>query len=460
MWLPDLGGRSGPRYIAIADALAADIADGRLAAGMRLPTHRELAYRIGVTVGTVSRAYREADRRGLISGEVGRGTFVRREEAIKLTLSMPSRRDAGMIDLAANRPALGAAPEALSHGLTELANDPALPFLMDYGSATGADEHRALGAAWLAHSGLAATPENVIVTGGGQHAMTAIFAALMQAGDLLLTESLTFTGAIALAKLLNLRMQGLPMDADGLIPEAFESACRKGQVKMLYCVPTLQNPTTSVMPTDRRRDIAEIAAAHDVVVVEDDVYGFLVVDAPAPISSHAPDHCIYLTSTSKCFAPGLRVGYVMAPPRLVEWVALGTRSTVYMAPPLMVQLISRWIEDGTADRLAEFQRREARARQAILKTKLDGALLQTDPRSMHAWLRLPEPWRAGDFALQARQRGVAVAPAESFAADRAATPHAVRLCLGGAHDRDTLVAALAVLQELLSEPPAPNLSIV
>src|SRR3954451_2940291 len=135
-WLPDLSHLRGPRYRAIADALAADIANGRLSSGARLPTHRDLAYRLGVTVGTVSRAYAEAERRGLIGGEVGRGTFVRpdarRRKAqavidIEAPLGVPQ-----IIDLSVNIPTPMTSDAILAETLTEIVGRAGIARLMDY----------------------------------------------------------------------------------------------------------------------------------------------------------------------------------------------------------------------------------------------------------------------------------------------------------------------------------------
>lgn len=459
IWLPDLAKRSGPLYMAIADAVGADTTDGHLPAGTRLPTHRELAGRLGVTVGTVSRGYAEAIRRGLLSGEVGRGTFVRR----RFPEPLPPMQgdDPSIVDLSLNYPpALPGEPPALRATLRALAARPDLAALMAYQPTAGALPHRAAGAQWIRRTGLAPRPEQVLVTNGSQHGLTILFGTLLRPGDLLLTENLTYPGVKAVANLLHLRLEGLPMDGHGIKPEAFEAACRGGTAKALYCIPTIQNPTTVVMPQERRREIAAMADAHGVAIVEDDIHGSLPPEPARPLSAYAPDNCYYLASTSKSLAPGLRIGFLMAPERMVERLAAGIRASTWVAAPLMAEIAATWIQDGTADAILERKREEAAARVSLARTLLGGLEFQAHPFGYHLWLQLPEPWRSDAFVAQARARGVAVTAAEAFVVGRGSAPHAVRVGLGAARSRTELEKGLRLLVEVLAGSPEASSSIL
>jgi DNA-binding transcriptional MocR family regulator len=275
-----------------------------------------------------------------------------------------------------------------------------------------------------------------------------------------LTEHLTFYGMKSLGKLLSLRLQGVAMDDHGLVPDALDAACRQFAPKALYCLPNLQNPTTAIMPRERRAEIAAICKRHGVTIVEDDIYGFLLPDAPPPVSTFAPESAIYLTSLSKSIAPGLRVGFLRAPAAMVERLGSALRATTWMATPLMAEVAARLISTGKAARLAAQQREEAVARQAIARRVLADLDFAGPPTSMHVWLRLPEPWRREEFTAIARTRGVGVAPAEAFAVGRAPVPHAARLGLSAAHDRTELEAALTTLAEILREPPDTGSALV
>jgi DNA-binding transcriptional MocR family regulator len=448
MWRPDLTERGGPRYLAIVDALAEDVASEALSPGSRLPTHRELADRLGVTVGTVSRAYAEAGRRGLVSGEIGRGTFVR----VGALEDGESGEGAGIIDLAENHPPEPATqPQraALAASLAALPARADFGRLLTYPAAGGNPEDREAGAEWIARAGVEAAADRVLVCTGSQHGLTVVLATLMQPGDLLLTEALTYAGLKSVAGLLHLKMAGLPVDAHGLRPDALEKACRTGSARALYVIPTLHNPTTAVMPRERRREIAEIADRHNLALVEDDVHGLLPEERPVPLAALAPDRSYYLTSTSKTLAPGLRIAYVLAPAAMVPRLTDSLRATTWAVAPLTAAVASSWIRSGTAEAILAERRREARARQALAREILQGADFDSHPEAYYLWLRLPEPWRRDAFASVLRARGVAVSSAEAFAVGRGPAPHAVRLCLGAPRRREALREGLGLVADVL-----------
>ncbi len=457
IWTPELPSREGPIYKTLADLLAQDIEQGRLQAGDRLPTHRDLARHLSVTVGTVTRAYAEAARRGLIGGEVGRGTFVRGDGLGAVNLLEP--RDDQLVDLRHNIPVSVGLEEEFGPLLAEVASSAGLAELLNYQVHGGGPEHRLAGAEWIARSGFSVEPDRVLVTGGAQHGMAVTFATLTQPGDVVLTEALTYPGMKALANLLHLRLEGVEMDAHGLVPEALEAACRRG-AKALYCMPTLHNPAGTVMPAERREHVATIAREYGLALVEDDSYGFLVPDAPAPLVSHAPELGYYVTSASKSMTPGLRIGYLAAPRDMVERLTSSLWAITYMSSPLMAEIAAQVIQSGGLERLVERKREEAGRRQALARRVLAGLNYDAYPNAFHLWLHLPEPWRGSDFVEQARARRVAVTPAEAFVVGREAAPHAVRVCLGAVEDMERLESGLQELAELLRGAPEPCCSVV
>ncbi len=459
IWQPDLSQLAGPRYLAIVNSLAADLEEGRLRDGDRLPTHRDLAYRLGITVGTVTRAYAEAERRGLIKGEVGRGTYVRAGQR-STSLAMPEVKiGEALIDLGMNFAVRPDADGLLARSLQAMAARAGVGDLLDYQLHRGRLEHRAAGAAWINRHGLDLSPEQIVVTSGGQHAMAAVLGTLAGPGDVVLTEALTYPGVKALAGLFRFELAGLTMDSQGILPDAFEKACRSGRAKALFCMPSLQNPTGAHMPAQRRREIAAIARRHGVAIVEDDIYGFLVKDGPAPLVTHAPEIGFYLASLSKAMAPGLRIGYAAVPPEFVPRVSTSVRATTIMASPPMAELASQWIIDGTGDRLASLYRHEAMARQKIAREMLHGFPYAAHPAGFHCWLTLPEHWASMHFASEVRQRGVVLSPAEVFAVGNRA-PRAVRICLAAARSREELRRGLTIIAQLAHERPEFQLAVV
>ncbi|EWY38938.1 transcriptional regulator [Skermanella stibiiresistens SB22] len=465
-WAPDLDKFPGPRYRAIADALAADIAANRLTVGTRLPTHRDLAFTLKVTVGTITRAYAEAERRGLIGGEVGRGTYVKSGVPQNAAdawpqLPPPSGDTPALVDMSLCTPSAAGVAEGLAALFASMSNPAEFAGLLEYPPHGGLPAHRAAGATWLSRHQIAVGPENVLVTSGAQNGMAIAFSTVARPGDLILTERLTYFGMKALTSTLGLRLEGIAMDEDGILPDAFESACRQSAPRALYTVPTLHNPTTAIMPLERRRRIVEIARQYDVTIVEDDVFGFLVPEAPSPIQMLAPDITLHISSLSKSIAPGLRIGYLVAPSRLMPRLTATMRALNYAVPPLMGEMATRWIEDGSADRFAETQRRECRARQALTADVLrDGPAVAVPSYGQHLWLKLPEPWRREDFVAEARARGIIVTGADVFTVGRGAAPHAVRIGISMPERREDLRHGLEVLADLLASPVGASVSMV
>ena len=464
IWHPQLDHWYGPRYLAIADALADDIATGKLKAGDRLPTHRELAYNLGLTVGTVTRAYGEADARGLTIGEVGRGTFVcgASRSPSATTLAVPDRHDPNIIDFGLNLPVSGNGAAHLAAalgGLSRAGNG--LRSFMEYQPERGLAHHRAAGSDWLRRIGLIVDPERIVVTNGGQHGIATIFMALSRPGSLVLTESLSWPGMKDVADHLNLRLQGIAMDDQGLRADALEAACRSAQAKMLYILPTLQNPTGAVMSIERRREIIAVARQFDLTIVEDDVYGFLLGDdRPPPLVALAPDIVYYVTSMAKCLMPGLRVGFVATPPGAAEAIGGAMRTTVRMTAPLMAEITAGWIADGSADAMAAEQRSAVEIRQALAQRILKDFPTASDPSGFHIWLTLPDGWSSADVVGEAQRQGVVVMGAAPFRVGRGPEPQAIRICLGGPEVALDVERGLEIIAALLHRKSLPNRAII
>lgn len=459
-WKPDLDGRLGPRYRAIADAIAEDVAAGRLPPGTRLPTHRDLAWGLGVTVGTVTRAYAEAERRGLIGGEVGRGTFVRGPMPAPRPPEAEGRAAPGILDLSIDQPSLVPLAEPVARTLHRLAGEMQVDCTLRYHAHAGMYAQREAGARWLRRAGISVGGERVMVTSGGQSGISLGLLAVATVGDTILVENLTYPGVKALAGTFGLRLHPVATDGDGLIPEAFEAACRTHRPRALYVMPNLHNPTLATMPEDRRRHIAAIAREHDVTIVEDDVFGCMLDEPPPALAALAPERTIHVTSLSKSLAPGLRIGFLAAPESLVARIEQVMRSLSWMASPLAGEVARAWIEDGTADRVAEAQRRETQARQDLARSILGPFAEGTPPTAPHLWIGLPEPWRREEFGRALLRRGVKVAMADAFVVGRSPAPHAVRINVTAPADRADLARALDVAAEMLARPDMLMLSVV
>lgn len=445
-----------PGYAEILASLATDIERGLLEPGDRLPTHRGLAESLGVSLGTVTRAYAEARRRGLVQGEVGRGTFVSDRSRGDTRWGLDAVTDRSVVDLslliAPPVEGPGVAP-ILREGLLDAVEALDLDRTLGYQPHAGAAGHRRAGAAWIRRTSFEVDPSEVLVCASAQHAMTCAASVVARPGDLVLTEALTAPGFKDVAAWMQLRLHGLPMDEDGLIPSAFEEACREGGARVLYTMPVLHNPTAATAPVERRAEIASIARRHGVAILEDGVQGLLPADGIAPLSSFAPESSYYITSLSKTVAAGLRVGFLRAPPGAVSQLEDAVRATMWMTSPLLAEIAARWIEDGTAERILAERRREARARQAIAREILEGQAFSADPGGYQVWLD-PHPWDPDALVRAARARGVTITPASVFVAGRGHPPSRTRLCLSAARDRDRLREGLETVRALLEAGPS------
>ncbi len=464
-WLPDLEDFKGPRYIALADALERDIERAELAHRTRLPTHRDLARELGVTVGTVTRGYAEATRRGLITGEVGRGTYVQadagnRPQATPMTWPTSDAIGHNAINMASNSVPMAGQEKKFADNLRELTADPQFANHLIYPPNVGRADVRRAAADWISEAtGHPMMAERTFVTSGTQHALTAAFHLVAKPGDTVLVEKLTYPGIKATARTMQVRLIGVEMDEHGLIPDSLDAACRSHHPKLICCVPTLQNPSSSVMPEERRQEIAEVADRYGVPILEDGIYDFLNEHQPRPIMTWAQTPGFFATGLSKAISPALRTGFLVAPEGQADEMTRIMAATTLHAPLLMTELARRWMESGDVAAFEATVRKEAAARQAIARKQLEGLEFSAHPNGFHIWLTLPEPWRPTDFARAAERQGLIVTPAESFAIGRDTVPFAVRLSVTGPMTYEDLKTGLDIVATMARDAP-PSIGVV
>lgn len=457
MWQPQLDpGR--PRFLAIADALGDDVTSGRLPGGERLPTHRDLAGTLGLSVGTVTRAYAEAEKRGLIHSEVGRGTFVRSATQGPFAWFGLGDRPPSFVDLSMSWPCYEHDPD-LGATLKRIARRADVDTLMRYQSNSGMSRHRAIGSQWLRGFGLSVDPTRVMVCAGAQHALQVLLSSLAGPGDIVLAEDLTYPGIKVAADLMGVKLVGVPLDEEGIRVDALEDLCKRKQPKALYTIPCIQNPTTGTLSLKRRKAIAEIAERYGMAIMEDDVHRLLDDDAPPPISSFVPEQGYYIGSLSKAISGGIRVAFLAVPSRSIERIERAIWATLWMVSPLCAEVACTWIEDGSAELTVAKKRAEARARTDATRERFGGNL-RCRPSGYHSWLQLPEQWQAPAFAEEARKRGVGVTPADAFFIGSGTPPHAVRISMSAARSLETLNIGLDRLAGLLEEAPGLGSPIV
>lgn len=435
------------RYKSLVDAFAADIRSGRLAPGTRLPTHRELANQEKLALVTASRVYAELQAMGLVTGEAGRGTFVRETSLLPNHGVDQPDVAAGVLDLNFNYPALPGQADLLRHGLRQLALSGDLEAHLRYQPHAGRHHERASVAGHLRLRGLQVQPEQVLLVSGAQHGLAVTLMALLKPGDVVAADALTYSGFKVLAQALHLELAPIAATECGPDLDALQALCRRRPVRAVYSMPTLHNPLGWVQSATWRDRLVAIARQHGLLIIEDGAYAFLASDPPPPLAQLAPERTVYVSGLSKSIATGLRVGFVAAPADRVPAIERTIRATTWNTPGVMTAIACAWLDDGTVATLEAQKRADARARQALARELLAGLHYISHPASYFLWLPLGEDARADQIAVALMQEQVAVSTAEPFAIT-GNVPHAIRLALGSV-DLPSLRTALSAVRRVV-----------
>lgn len=442
-----------PAYQLIPDLIAEDLQQGRLAPRERLPPLRDMADLLGLNYTTVVRGFAEARQRGLIASRPGMGTFARGSfiglplragTGAEMTMNMPPEIE--------EHPAMQALQVAAS---TTLAQAP-LHDLLRYQDFGGTLHDREVAAHWLAQWLPRAPAERVLVAPGIHAVLLALVSLLVRPGRSLCVENLAYPGIKAIAAQLGVQLHPLPMDAQGLMAEPFEAACKTAAVAALYLCPNLHNPTTATLSIKRREQLADIALRYSVPIIEDDAYGMLPAAVPPPLAELAPELTYYITGMSKWLGAGLRTAYVLSPTAAAhQRVAGALRATTVMASPLTNAVVTSWLAEGHGDAVITALREECTARSLLARQHLGRLDVRTQPNGFHAWVPLPEAEEPLSPLLASRlqEMGIAAVAGNAFSTDRAPPP-GLRLCLGGALTREDCVRALLAVERTVADETA------
>lgn len=458
LWKPHLHSDAGSKYLGIIQALESDIYAGRVQPGDRLPSQRAIAEQLQVDLTTVTRAFNEAKRRGLLEGNKGGGTYIRDSLQQQLTAEKLLK-----LDLSMNNPPQPVAAnlsQRLSDGVAALMTDQRRMLQLHYQDAAGNPADRDAAASWLQTKQPGVSADRVLIACGAQSALYGICKQLLPAGSELFTPEYTYPGLKAVANELDVTLTAIACDDEGIVPSAFEQACEQHTAKVLYLIPTMDNPTAVTMPLKRRQALVEIARRHQISIIEDDPYSPLKLDAPTNFVALLPELTWHIATLSKSATPALRVAFVITPDSLCRReLASVLRASSLMAPPLMCALVTRWIYDGTLDELATAIREENNQRQQRAAALLADYQFHADPDGHHLWLILPAQWQADQFAREAQSHGVSIVPVNEFAITP--TPiQAVRVSLGLALDMEALSRAVGILARLLAQTQSSERAVV
>lgn len=435
-----------PQYGSIVDALEKDMSEGLVPPGTRLPARRILAQRLNVSLGTITKAYEEAENRGLVTGEVGRGTFVngligRNEQA---------KGASDRVDLSLNVSPYCGETEVLSQAMVKVAR------ARDFSERLGYHPHEGMVSdliaveTWLKALDIDVDAGAVCLCNGAQHAISI---AVRAAADLIpggvLTEAACFAGMKNIARYENLDLVGIAMDDEGICPDMLENELVRTGSRLIFLTPTLQTPTATIMSEARRREVIAIAARHDAFIIEDDTYGFLFQNQPTKLHTLAPERVFYISSFSKIIAPALRLGAMVVPRQFQERARLGLASTGWMASPLLAGAFSQMLEDGSLHDILDKKRLESQARLAIARRLIPSAQPGDGvAASFHIWIPLSSFEAALNVYSVAATRGILLTAPDAFRVS-ADAPIGLRACLGAATDQKSLTGALETLKGLI-----------
>ncbi|WP_346894672.1 PLP-dependent aminotransferase family protein [uncultured Roseibium sp.] len=492
-WVPDIPAGKGPMYARLANRIADDIVTGALPVGAKLPPQRDLAYDLGITVGTVGRAYALVRERGLVSGEVGRGTYVLgstpdkglveepRPDLNRASAAIPADQNAsntaswtqaaatatdpGFAGTRIPVPAAGAirldstsAPEiGQANAIRELTLRITADSPYEIASYTRIvpDSWRQAGREWLARSGWQPPEATIVPTTGAQAAIMAIIAATTNPGDRVVFEELTYSSIARGAALSGRQVVQVPRDDEGPLPDELDKVCAQKHPKILFVMPTMHNPTLGTMSEERRKAIVAVARQHNLWLIEDEVYGSLRETTLTPLAALAPERTFHVGSLSKSVTAGVRGGWVSSPLSHAQRVYTAHKMLTGGISFLLAELSSRLVLSGAAVDFRQKVLAEIAARYDLVRTYLPGYDLNAAADAPFFWLKLPAPWLAGNFKTAAAAAHVLIDDEDEFKPGRTGNVyHRVRIGISNPRTREETTQALGIIRQLLEDSGA------
>lgn len=455
IWMPDAIEFVGPKYKAILAAVRCDVSNGTLEAGAKLPPVRDLAWKLGVTPGTIARAYQEGINEGLLQAVVGRGTFVANTSSFasdveKSKPTKPAKQTHFNLRLS-NTTNVGQA-NAIKRAMIKVAEQTANDMVTYPEGDKPHPIYESL-CEWMEYSNVFAKPENLVLTSGGQNALSLVSSVLLKDGaQNIAMDGLIYPGIRRAVQLHGGNLFGVATDAHGIIPSALEALCRKKKIAVMFTSANVLNPTTGEMPTERRVELAAIARKYDLQLIEDDCWGISPMKNPS-FAQICPERAWYISSFSKSVAAGLRFGYLLCPPEQRRKAYRVMQVSSYGMSRLVTDVAHELLINGDAIAirkavLAKVTRRVEASVNAL--GKWDISWQRTVP---FIWLRLPAGWRASTFIAACERENILVRGADEFTLPDIPNQNAVRLSLTTIVDMETHLKVLDKINLLLENPP-------
>jgi DNA-binding transcriptional MocR family regulator len=432
-----------PLYLQLLNAMRDMIVSGALPPGFRLPPERRFADTLAVNRSTVLAAYRELKAEGLVDAHVGRGTVVlahpfaapapeprgelswrqlfrpdalAQDPLVRDLLALTERSD--LVSFAVGLPAPELVPMETLRRLLDDIFERVGPDVLLHCPTEGLPQLRQALADLMTARGIAASPADVLVLSGSQQGIDLVARVLIEPGDVVVVEQPSFFGALQVFRAAQARLVGVPTDDDGMRPDALESVLQRYRPKLIYTLPSFQNPSSAVLSPARRLRLLELAYQYQVPVLEDDPYSDLAYDGPPPLSLKALDrrgHVMYLSTFSKVLFPGLRLGWIAAPPAMLRQLVLAKQIVDLHSNTPGQWLLERFLREGhypphlARVRAAYRERREV-VEGALRAAAVPGLEWRRPAGGFYFWCRLPEGVPTGRLLARAAETGVSFLP--------------------------------------------------
>lgn len=444
-------------YLAIVDALERDIKNGILKPGDKLPTQRELAKIVGVNLTTVTRAYKEATKRGLIFASVGNGTYISNDLGMHTALLDATSDNTSTVfhqrfDIGLAKPLEYLDPD-IRPIVSEIMKSKDFMQYLRYTPPQGFLSHREIAASWISHFHIHADASHILITSGTNHALTCILSALFKPGDKLAVDCYTYPGIKAVAKRFGILLEAIDMDEEGMTPASLWNTCHRTTIKGVYTMPFIQNPTGAIRSEKRTQQLLSIIKKYQLISIEDDMYGYLLPTTQVPLAAYYPENSIFISGMSKVCYPGLRTSFVVAPDNYYNLICQAIIDTISMTSSMNVAIICYCITNNLVDTIAEKKRAELALRETLLYKLIDPNYITYSKGSMFAWIRLPNYWTPKSITKACAELGVTIMPAEKFVVGSLAPLSHIRISLSAANTLLSFKKGLTILADLINKGP-------
>ena len=439
-----------PIYLQIQNRIREMILAGELPPGFRLPPERRLADTLAVNRSTVLAAYRELKAEGLVDAHVGRGTVVlaqrygappaapsgelpwrqlfrpdavTQDPLVRDLLDLSDRP--GLISFAAGLPAPELVPMEVLRRLLAETLERVGPDVMLHSPTEGLTPLREAIAHLMRSRGIDVAAGDVLVLSGSQQGIDLVARVLLEPGDVVVVEQPSFFGALQVFRAAQARLVGVPIDDDGMRPDALEAVLQRYRPKLIYTLPSFQNPSSALLSPARRQRLLELSYQYQVPILEDDPYSELAYEGPPPLPLRALDRggqVMYLSTFSKLLFPGLRLGWIVAPPVMLRQLILAKQVVDLHSNTPGQWLLARFLQDGHYPVHVARVRKAYGARRDVVDRGLRAAAVpglawRRPAGGFYFWCRLPEGTATGRLLARAAEAGVSFLPGRACYVD-------------------------------------------